>query len=224
MGFPTRYVARPLSDHVQQLPPVDLRTKLIELAQRIGTDLTDGLFMSSRNGLSFRRWDEAFLRPGPEAEGRWVYGDNYQGYGLIETKSAIPGASSEISMHFDEGAWRNHSRRLRRYTIRLDGFVSLNAPYRGGQLTTKPLLFEGSHLSINYSTSAAGSLKTAIQNADGSPIPGFTMDDANELFGDSTNQTVSWKGGTDLSQLPDKPVRLHFELKDGDLYAIQFTK
>jgi len=223
-GFPTRYVARPLSDHVQQLPPVDLRTTLIKLDQRVGTDLTDGLFMSSRDGQSFHRWDEAFLRPGPEAEGRWVYGDNYQGYGLFETKAEAPGATPEISMHFDEGIWRDETRRIRRYTIRLDGFVSFNATYAGGQLTTKPIVFDGTRLSVNYATSAAGSLKTEIQDADGLPIPGFTLDDANELFGDSTEHAVSWKTGTDVRSLTGKPIRLHFALSDGDLYSFRFVE
>ncbi|QDU45694.1 hypothetical protein Mal52_41890 [Symmachiella dynata] len=223
VGFPTRYVARPLTEHVQQLPPLDLRKQLIKVYERCGTDLTDGLFMSSRDGLDFKRWDEAFLRPGPEAEGRWIYGDNYQSYGLFETKSEHPGLPNEISMHFDEGAWRNKSRRIRRYTIRLDGFVSLNAPYAGGQMTTKPLTFTGSQLILNYATSAAGSLKVELQNADGTPIPGFTLDESAELFGDSTVQVASWKNGADVSSLAGKPVRLHLELMDGDLYSFQFT-
>ncbi len=222
VGFPTRYIARPLSKHVQQLPPVDLRTQLIKLEQRIGTDLTDGLFMSSRDRLSFQRWDEAFLRPGPEAEGRWIYGDNYQSYGLFETKSDVPGLPNEISMLFMEGAWRDDICRLRRYTIRLDGFVSLNAPYVGGAMTTKPLTFSGSRLLLNYATSAAGSLKVEIRSADDLPIPGFTLKDSAELFGDSTTQIANWKNGSDVSRLAGKPIRLHFELKDGDLYSFQF--
>ncbi|MBM4072946.1 MAG: steryl acetyl hydrolase [Planctomycetes bacterium] len=85
-GFPTRYVARTLTRHVQQLDPVPLRKLLLAADERVGTDLTDGVFMSSRDGRVFHRWDEAFLRPGPQAEGRWVYGDNYQSYGLFETR------------------------------------------------------------------------------------------------------------------------------------------
>ncbi|MBL4885418.1 MAG: hypothetical protein JKY95_12895 [Planctomycetaceae bacterium] len=221
-GFPTRYIAKPLTKHVEQLPPVDLRKQLINLGQRLGTDQGDGVFMSSRDGLSFERWDEAFLRPGPEAEHRWVYGDNYSSYGLFETKSDIPGLPNEISMHFDEGAWRDDIHRVRRYTIRLDGFVSLNAPYAGGSMTTKPLVFSGSKLNLNYATSAAGTLKVEIQNADGSPIPGFSLKNSTELFGDSTNQVISWENGSDVSSLAGKSVRLHFELKDGDLYSFQF--
>jgi len=220
LGFPTRYVAKPLTKHVEQLPPVGLRTTLIHVDQRVGTDLSDGLFMSSRDGLSFKRWDEAFLRPGPESEGRWIYGDNYQAYGLFETKSAD--GVKEISMQFDEGAWREGERRQRRYSIRLDGFVSLNAKYAGGKMTSKSLTFDGSKLIVNYATSAAGTLRVAILNADGTAIPGFSLEDSTELFGDSTSQVVSWKDNTDVSSLAGKPVCLVFELMDGDLYSFQF--
>ena len=224
MGFPTRYVAKPLSDHVQQLPPVKLRKTLIELDQRVGTDLTDGLFMSSRDGLSFRRWDDAFLRPGPEAERRWLYGDNYQSYGLFETAAPVKGSPNELSMHFDEGVWRNAERRVRRYTIRLDGFVSLNAPYRGGEVTTKPLTFDGTTLNVNYCTSAAGTLRVEILRPDGTPISGFALNDSNELFGDSVDQRVSWGQKTSVGELAGQTVRLRFVLKDGDLYSFQFAK
>lgn len=54
--------------------------------------LTDGLFMSSRDGRTFHRWREAFLRPGLRPKDNWVYGDNYQNWGLVETKSPIDGA------------------------------------------------------------------------------------------------------------------------------------
>jgi hypothetical protein len=221
-GFPTRYVARPLSRHVQSLDPVDLRGKLIAADRRVGTDLTDGVFMSSRDGQTFHRWDEAFLRPGPQGEGRWIYGDNYQSYGLFETKAETPGLPNEISMHFDEGAWRDGQRRLRRYTIRLDGFVSLSAPLAGGELTTVPLTFQGKRLSINYATSAAGSLRVEIQDAAGQPIPGFTLGEADELFGDSVDQHVFWKHGDDVGRLAGQPVRLRFVLHDADVFAFQF--
>lgn len=224
-GFPTRYVPRPLTRHVQTLDPVPLRKLLTAADQRIGTDLTDGVFMSSRDGLSFHRWDEAFLRPGPQEEGRWVYGDNYQSYGLWETKSAVPGGVPEISLHFNEGSWRDETHRLRRYSIRLDGFVSLHASYAGGELTTKPIQFQGKRLSLNYATSAAGSVRVEFQDAaNGQAIPGFTLADSEELFGDSTDQPAYWKGGPDVSRLVGKAVRLRFVLRDADLYSFQFVE
>ena len=117
--------------------------------------------MTSRDGQAFRRWDEAFLRPGPQSAGHWIYGDNYQSYGLWETAS--PEGTNEISMHFTEYAWLDAKHQSRRYTIRLDGFVSLNAPLSGGELLTKPLLFSGKKLSINYSTSALGTVRVELQ-------------------------------------------------------------
>ena len=179
--------------------------------------------MASRDGLAFRRWDEAFLRPGPQAQGRWIYGDNYQSYGLFETPAADAAAPPEISLHFNEGAWRDQMHRLRRYTIRLDGFVSLHAGLAGGELTTKPLTFSGGRLSLNYATSAAGSLRVEIQDAAGNPIPGYALADADELFGDTVDQTASWNGASDVSRLAGQPVRLRMKLADGDVFAYQFT-
>lgn len=223
LGFPTRYVARPLNEHGRQLDPVPLRDRLTRSHQRVGTDLTDGLIMTSRDGQSFRRWDEAFLRPGPQTEGRWIYGDNYQTYGLWETKSATAGAPPEISLHFSEHAWVDEEHQARRYTIRLDGFVSLHAAYAGGEVVTKPLAFLGHRLTLNYATSAAGSVRVELQDASGQPLPGFALNDSTELYGDSPEQIVSWKGGHNLELLQGKPIRVRFELKDADLFAMQFA-
>ena len=223
VGFPTRYVARKLNDHGKTLAPVALRDKLTIAYERCATDLTDGIFMTSRNGQSFRRWDEAFLRPGPEAAGHWIYGDNYQAYGLWETKSNIDGAPNDISMHFSEHAWLNDLHQQRRYTIRLDGFVSLHAPLVGGELITKPIVFTGHQLSVNYSTSAAGSLYVELQDLAGKPLSGFTQQNCLEHYGDSTQQVIRWKSGTDVSTLAGKPIRIRFILKDGDLFSYQFN-
>lgn len=222
-GFPTRYVARPLTAHVQSLDPVPLRAKLTAADERVGTDLTDGLFMTSRDGQSFHRFDEAFLRPGPQGQGRWIYGDNYQSYGLFETKSAESDGSHEISLHFNENSWRDPVHRLRRYSIRLDGFVSLHAPLAGGEATTRSLTFSGQRLVLNYATSAAGSLRVEIQDAAGKPVPGFALADAEELYGDSTNQQFAWKNSGDVSELSGKAVRLRFVLRDADLYSWWFA-
>jgi hypothetical protein len=223
MGFPPRYIARPLNEHGKRLDPVPLRDQLTKVNRRVGTDLTDGIFMSSRNGQSFQRWDEAFLRPGPQTAGHWIYGDNYQTYGLWETKSATPEGPNEISMHFSEHAWLDEDHQARRYTIRLDGFVSLHAPWAAGELTTKPLTFAGRQLSINYATSAAGSVHVEIQDATGKPLPGYSLDDSLEHYGDTVHQRVAWKAGTDVSAAAGKPIRLRFVLKDADRYSFCFV-
>ena len=112
--------------------------------------------------------------------------------------------------------------RLRRFTLRMDGFVSIRADSQGGEMVTKPIVFSGNRLELNFSTSAAGLIQVEIQDAAGKPIPGFALEDCPEIFGNRINQVVAWKQGSDLSKLAGKPIRLRFVMKDADLYAIQF--
>ncbi|MBM4074595.1 MAG: hypothetical protein FJ267_03005 [Planctomycetes bacterium] len=225
-GFPTRFVSRPQSAHATQLEPVDTRAKFAasikDSGAYTGAEVTDGLFMTSRDGRNFHRWNETFLTPGPQEEGRWIYGDNYQSYGLFETKAANPARPNEISFHFNEGAWRDEMHRVRRYSIRLDGFVSLYGPLSGTQLTSKPVVFSGKRLSLNYATSALGNVKVELRDERGNPIPGFSLNKADELYGDSTDQTVTWNSNSDVSQLAGHPIRIHFSLHDAHLYSFRF--
>jgi hypothetical protein len=125
-------------------------------------------------------------------------------------------------MHFSEGAWRDDECRLRRYTIRLDGFVSLHAPLAGGELTTRPIIFSGEELELNYATSAAGGVRVEIQDADGRPLDGFTLAEAEELYGDSTAELAQWKNGKSVASLAGRPVKLRFVVRDGDVYSYRF--
>jgi hypothetical protein len=91
-------------------------------------------------------------------------------------------------------------------------------------VVTQPLVFRGRRLSLNFSTSAAGGIRVEIQDAGGQPLPGFALDDCPEVFGDTLERTVGWQGGSDVSALAGKPVRLRFALRDADLFAFQFTE
>lgn len=250
-GFPTRYTERKKTLHSQSLPPVEVRAQTARALARIGTDLTDGLFITSRDGVNFHRWDEAFIRPGPQEGGQWMYGDNYQAWGLVETAAAEPGLPPEISLYAEENSWRGAARRLRRHTLRLDGFVSLSAPLGSGfvprpprsspspqdgsksaagpaylgnnGIVTRPFTFTGNQLTLNYSTSGGGQVKVELQTAAGVPIPGFTLADALPLYGDTVAQVVHWNGGSDVSRLAGQPLRLSLILQDADVYAFQFV-
>jgi len=184
--------------------------------------LTEGLLMASRDGVKFKRWNEAFLRPGIERPGTWQYGQQYIAWNVVETASSLPGAPPELSLYATEDYWHSKGGTLRRYTLRIDGFVSINAPMKGGELLTKPLMFAGSKLSINFSTSAAGSLRVEIQDTSGKPIDGFALADSPDHFGDSLDRIVTWNSGPDVRSLAGKPVRLRLVLKDADLYSLQF--
>ncbi len=222
IGFPTRYTERGWSESMRALPDREHREWRAKASQRYGTAITEGLFMASRDGVRFKRWNEAFLRPGLEREGTWNYGQQYIGWQAVETKSALEGAPNELSLYATESYWTGTSSAIRRYTLRLDGFVSVNAPMKGGDLITKPITFTGSKLALNFSTSAAGSVRVEIQDVEGKPLPGFSLADCEETFGDAIERTVVWKGGRDVSALAGKPIRLRFALKDADLFAYQF--
>lgn len=222
IGFPTRYVERGWSESMRALPEKEHRERRSKASDRYGMAVTEGLFMASRDGVTFKRWNEAFLAPGIERPGTWNYGHQYIAWHPVETQAALEGAPNELSFYATESYWTDHHSALRRYTLRLDGFVSIRAPMSGGELITKPVTFSGTTLNLNFATSAAGGIRVEIQDANGQPIKGFTLDDSEEHFGDSIQRSVVWKSGADLGSLAGKPVRLRFELKDADLYAFQF--
>lgn len=222
IGFPTRYLERAWGPSFDAMPEAEHRKLRSSITRRYGTALSEALLMTSRDGLSFHRWKEAFLRPGIEREGQWKYGDNYIAWHVLETPSDMPGAPNELSLYATEGYWTGTSSQLRRYTLRIDGFVSLSAPYDGGEMITKPLVFEGTRLVLNFATAAAGCIRVEIQDADGKPLEGFRLADCAEIFGDSLQRAVTWKGGPDVGKLAGKPVRLRMTLKEADLYSMRF--
>jgi hypothetical protein len=171
--------------------------------------------MCSRDGLHFRRYVEAFIRPGLDPS-NWTERNMMPATGLIAT------SPEEISIYYVEN-YRHDTCRLRRGTLRTDGFVSMSAGYPGGELVTKPLTFEGSKLVINYETSAAGSVRVELQDDEGRPLPGFALDDCPAIFGNETQHIVAWKAGADLTGLAGKPVKLRFALVDADVYSLRFV-
>jgi hypothetical protein len=81
LGFPARYLEREWSPAIEDLPETAHRRLRSDVHERYGTALTDGLFMSSRDGRTFRRWGEAFIRPGSGNN------DRFQGCGRFPVPS-----------------------------------------------------------------------------------------------------------------------------------------
>ena len=100
--------------------------------------VSDGGFMSSRDALHYHRWDEAFIRPGIQHE-RWVNRNNMCALGVVLTKADLEGTPPVLTIYSTEGYYGPTPNRLRRLTIRQDGFVSIHAPLTGGAFTMKPL-------------------------------------------------------------------------------------
>ena len=176
--------------------------------------LSDILFMFSRDGLHFRRFREAFIRPGLD-------GLNWHGRAIEVGPSLVPTGEGEMSLYYVEH-YGTPSVRIRRGALRTDGFVSLQSDYEGGTVTTRPFSFSGSRLRMNYSTSAAGSIRVEVQDVSGKVLPGFALEDCPIIFGDELERIVAWKSGPDLTRLAGQGVRLKFEIKDGDLFSMRF--
>jgi len=222
IGFPTRYVDRGWSDRMRALPELEQRQYRSLSSPRYGTVLTESLFMTSRDARTFKRWREALLRPGLRFKDNWTYGDNFLSWQLVETESDIDGSPRELSIYASESYFKGTSSRLRRYTMRIDGFVSVNASMSRGELITKPLVFEGKTLVMNLSTSAAGGAQVEVLDVSGSPIEGFTAEECPEIFGDSLAYVITWSSGRNIGELEGLPIRLRVVMRDSDLYSIRF--
>ncbi len=225
MGFPMRYIDRGWTESTDELPELRARKRASKQLRRLATALTDTLFIVSRDGAQFHVWPEAFVRPGIKRSGSWFYGDAKVALGIVETRSSLhESAPDELSFYVQENGRIDEPGQLRRHTLRLDGFASLNADLRGGEVLTKPLLFDGDRLEINYATSAGGALRIGLLDMTGKPIPGFSLDDCDLLYGDQIGRIVTWCKKSDLAALSGKPVRMQIELKDADLFAFRFKR
>jgi hypothetical protein len=119
--------------------------------ERYGTALTEGLVMAGRDGVRFKRWNEAFVRPGIERTGTWNYGQCYLGWHAVETRSAREGAPNELSIYSSESYWIGEASRWRRYTLRVDGFVSVQARSPGAKPDEAGRFFRET-TDLNFST------------------------------------------------------------------------
>jgi len=186
-------------------------------------DTSDAILMTTRPseskehlGRYERTFLEGFIKGGIGAQ-NWVSRTNYPALNVVPT------GASEMSIFVNQD-YAQPTAHLRRYSLRTDGFASLHCSYAGGHAITKPILFEGRELSLNFSTSAAGGVKIGLEDPSGKPIQGFSIDDAVTQIGNEIDRRVSWKSGTDVSALAGKPIRLRISMKDADLFSFQFMK
>jgi hypothetical protein len=194
--------------------------------------LSEIVLLSSRDGVRFdRTFMEPFLAPGLDRH-NWHDRAVMMGRGILQT------APTELSLYYVEH-YHLDSVRIRRATLRPDGFASAHAPWAGGEFTTKPLRFEGSELELNFATSVAGSVRVEIQDERGKPIPGYRLEDAEEIFGDELDRVVTWRKGhsavltPDRQEIPYRPsdiaralggktIRLRFVMQAAHLYSFRF--
>jgi len=179
-------------------------------------DTSDCVLMSSRGGPRYDRcYLEGLIKPGIGAE-NWVSRTNYPALGLVPTGPA------EMSLYVNQN-YGQPTAHLHRYSWRTDGLAEVWAPASGGELRTVPVTFAGNRLEINFSTSAAGSVRVELQDGGGKPIPGWSLQESRELIGNAIDRTVTWKQGSDLEKLAGRTVRLRFVVQDAELFSFRFA-
>jgi len=212
---PHLYIATPMRFLAGRKALTDGQAAALGVSKGYAGDCADAVFMTSRGGNRYTRtFMEALIRPGPDP-GNWASRAGLTALGVVPTSPV------EISI-YKQAHYAQPSLHLVRYTLRTDGFASVHAPYRGGEMLTRPLIFSGRELLINFATSAAGGVRVELQDRNGKPLPGFSLADAHEEIGDEIERVVRWNGGADLARLATQAIRLRFVMKDADVYSMKF--
>lgn len=179
-----------------------------------GTDeRLDIQLVTSRDGRHYsRKFRQPFMANGATGEWDW---------GILHIGQNPPlMVDGQLRIYYG-GIDMAHNVRLRdvkRFgiglaTLRPDGFVSLDAAQRG-EITTRPLVWEGSALTVNAAVQQGGFLRVVLLKADGSVAM-----ESEPLTGDAVRSEVRWKGGASLPKSGQH--RLRFTMEKASLYAFR---
>ncbi len=182
----------------------------------------------SRDGRQFQRAGarKAFMAMGPAGrfDSRYVWAMPAPVRMGDELWIYYVGSNRDHNGHLDPAADGKHLTGISRAVLRLDGFVSADADYEGGRLTTPLLHFAGRRLELNVNTGGGGSVEVELLDEDGQPVPGFARADAIAVNGNAVRMPVTWRSGHDLGALAGKSIRIRFHMRDCKLYAFRFQE
>lgn len=187
---------------------------------------------TSRDGINWNRAPERkpFIRQG--IQGTFWSTDIYPSGDIIEV-------DDELWFYFGASRVRHgkpmapEDTGIGRAVLRRDGFISADASYTGGELVTRPMLFDGSRLQLNVATGSGGSVRVEILDEAGRPIPGFALKSEFadfEIEGNHIRVLSQWprdgdgarRFTSDVSELAGRPIRLRFVIRNARLYSFQF--
>ncbi len=175
--------------------------------------LTDLELGFSRDGFHWDRPDRRGFIRGERREGAWDRAYLHTTTGvcvvlddqLVFPYCAYSGDAGEGRSNMYGGA------AIGLATLRRDGFASMEGP---GELTTRPVKFQGRHLFVNLN----GEARVEVLDEKGKVLRNSqTMSD------DQTRLKVTWSDKSDLSDLSGRPVKFRFHLMQGSLYAFWVT-
>ncbi len=175
----------------------------------------------SRDGFHITRPShEPFMGVNESDTNNWNYGN-------IQSIAGVPIIKGD-SLYFyvsgrrlnKEGWWDAYTS-TGLATMRRDGFASINST-TDGYLTTRNIIFDGDYFFVNANVKEE--LRVELQDINGKPIHGFTKEDCIPMKTNSTKYLITWKNKKNVMELKNKPVKVKFYLKNGDLYSFWVSK
>ncbi|MBR4942274.1 MAG: hypothetical protein IKZ19_09780 [Clostridia bacterium] len=163
--------------------------------------VSDAVLMTSRDGL---HWDKTAREPwlsGSLYSHEWTQRCFITGPGVVEVGDNWIFYVSKNYMWDDDGIWA--------YSVPRHRLMSLFADNRGGTFTSKLVHFEQDFIHLNFSTSAYGSVKVKIIDANGE-----LKFESDELFGNDISRRVHFDG------LANTVGRIILEMNEANVYAI----
>lgn len=124
------------------------------------------------------------------------------------------------SMWNKPGDYPSETQGLGLATLREDGFVSLDAGDREGEVVTVPMIATGSRLHVN-ANAADGELRVEVLDENQRPLPGFELASCTPIGDDSIDHKVCWGDRYRLDQLNGRSIQLRFRLRRASLFAFR---
>ena len=162
----------------------------------------------SRDGVTWDRDHETFIPRNP-VPGSW---DHAMAWG---DEQIIVGNDTYI---YYGGYARGHKvdrfneRQIGLARMPLDRYVAREASLNMGTLSTKPLILNGSSLTVN--AYVVGEMHVRLTDIDGAPLSDFGWID---ISGDNVAHRVNWERG--IETIKDKPVKIEFQLRNAQLFG-----
>ena len=208
-----------------------------EMYQEHDQSQTEMHIATSRDGIRWdRTWDRQPLVPrGP---------DGAYDHGIIEPGTSAPLAFGEDMLiyywasPFGQSEWAGEGG-IAVCRLRKDRFIGQVAGQETGYMLTRQFVLEGNTLKLNcaappipYHKESDGirvaileqpdfkSKTTQFENA----VPGFALEDSDQVVTDDLSHTVTWHGKSDLSALRGHSIYLRFQMKNAALYSFQITQ
>ena len=193
----------------------------------------DVQLLHSRDGISWHRTAgrERIIPNGPE--GAWDSGIIFTACQPVVTDDRIFiyyfGIQGDHHGH-PERDWEESQKYYRGgigvATLRRDGWVSLDLPYTGGSVITKPLTVPAPgqgdttpRLILN-TNAYTGDVRVTVLDENNGPVRGF--EESNNLHGDFLRTEVTWPSGQTLAKLTGRKVKLKIHGRLAKLYSYWF--